>query len=193
MRKKLKLAKVAGRCALTDSAEGTDESETDTATEKFLFYACMAPQSCVMNPAQGSPPSVAAGESAPEDKAAGETEELDLSPVRRCKNKTHNLPFSVESLISERTPERSRFSPDRRQGCVRSGETECASPRGLYDSNQETLELRDQEVDHWSHTAHTSPPSEYEPLTVWFHFDPGSGNLPEAFCTVRKLKELDHS
>ncbi|XP_003964199.1 homeobox protein MSH-C [Takifugu rubripes] len=118
----------------------------------------MAPQSCVMNPAQGSPPSLAAEESAVEDKAAGETEELDLSPVRRCKNKTHNLPFSVESLISERTPERIRFSPDRRQGCVRSGETECASPRGLYESNQETVELRDKEGDHWSHAPYTSPP-----------------------------------
>lgn len=155
-------------------------------TEKFVFYACMAPQSCVMNPAQGSPPSLAAEESAPEDKAAGETEELDLSPVRRCKNKTQNLPFSVESLISERTP-------DRRQGCVRSGETECASPRGLYEPNQETMELRDKEVDHWSHAPYTSPPSEYESQSVWFKFDPGSGNLSEAFCTVRKLKELHHS
>lgn len=126
----------------------------------------MAPQSCVMNPAQGSPPSAAAEETAPEDKAAGETEELDLSPVRRCKNKTQNLPFSVESLISERTPERSRFSPDRRQGCVRSGETECASPRGLYESNQDTVELRDKEVDLWSHTPYTSPPSEYKSLLL---------------------------
>lgn len=138
------------------------KAETDTGTERLVFYACMAPQSCVMNPAQGSPPSLAAEESAVEDKAAGETEELDLSPVRRCKNKTHNLPFSVESLISERTPERIRFSPDRRQGCVRSGETECASPRGLYESNQETVELRDKEGDHWSHAPYTSPPSEYE-------------------------------
>lgn len=158
-------------------------------TEKFVFYACMAPQSCVMNPAQGSPTSLAA-ESAPEDKAAGETEDLELSPVRRCKNKTHNLPFSVESLISERTPERSRFYPDRRQGCVRS---ECGSPRGLYEPNQETVELRDKEVDHWSHAPYTSPPSEYESHSVWFKFDPGSGNLSEAFCTVRKLQELHHS
>lgn len=119
----------------------------------------MAPQSCVMNPAQGSPPSVAAEESTPEDK---KTEELDLSPVRRSKNKTSNLPFSVESLISERTPERSRFSPGRRQGCVLSEGTECSSPRELYQSNPETVALGDKEVDHWSHTPYTSPPSEYE-------------------------------
>lgn len=169
------------------------EAETDTVTETFGFYACMAPQSCVMNPAQGSPPALAAEDSAPEDKAAGETEELDLSPVRRCKNKSQNLPFSVESLISERTPDRGRFSPDRRQGCVRSGETECASPRGLYEPNQETVDLRDKEVDHWSHAPYTSTPSEYESHPVWFKFDPGSGNLSEAFCTVRKLKELHHS
>lgn len=125
----------------------------------------MAPQSCVMNPAQGSPPSVGAeGE-----QKTGETEELDLSPVRRCKNKPPNLPFSVESLISERTPERSRFSPGRRQGCVVSEGTECSSPRGLYQSDPETVELRDKEVDLWSHTAYTSPPSEYGGLSLSLH------------------------
>lgn len=130
----------------------------------------MAPQSCVMNPAQGSPPSVAAEESTAEDKKPDGSEELDLSPVRRCKNKTPKLPFSVESLISERTPERSRFPPGRRQGCVLSEGTECSSPRGLYQSNPETAELRDKEVDHWSHTAHTSPPSEYGSLFVSLFF-----------------------
>lgn len=124
----------------------------------------MAPQSCVMNPARGSPPSVAAEDSAPEEQKTSEAEELDLSPVRRCKNKSPNLPFSVESLISERTPDRSRLSPGRRQRRVLSQGTECSSPRGLHQSNSETVELRDKEVDHWSHTPFTSPPSEYGSL-----------------------------
>lgn len=159
----------------------------------------MAPQSCVMNPAQGSPPSAAAEESTPEDKKIGETGELDLSPVRRCKNNTPNLPFSVESLISERTPERSRFSPGRRQGCVLSEGTECSSPRGLYQSNPETVELRDKEVDQWNHTPYTSPPSEYGSLfslslshTFLFNFHPGPRNLSQAF-TVHKLKKKMHN
>lgn len=118
-----------------------------------------------MNPAQGSPPSVGAEE----EQKTGETEELDLSPVRRCKSKPPSLPFSVESLISERTPERSRFSPGRRQGCVVSEGTECSSPRGLYQSDPETVELRDKEVDLWSHTAYTSPPSEYRGLSLSLH------------------------
>lgn len=135
---------------------------------EIWFYACMAPQSCVMNPAQGSPPSVAAAESAPEDKKSGATEELDLSPGRRCKTKAPDLPFSVESLISERTPGRSRFPPGRRPGCVLSEETDgvLTSPRGLHQSNPETVELRDKDVDHWSHTPYMSPPSEYESPVV---------------------------
>lgn len=133
-----------------------------------------------MNPAQGSPPSVAAEESAPGGKKPGETEELDLSPVRRCKSKSPNLPFSVESLISERTEERSLFFPGGRQGRVLSEGTEGSSPRGLYRSNPDLLELRDHEVDHWSHAPYTSPPSEYDALPFWCHSHPGSGNLSAA-------------
>ncbi|XP_030297346.1 homeobox protein MSH-C [Sparus aurata] len=117
----------------------------------------MAPQSCVMNPAQGSPPSAAPGETSPEDRAAGGmgTDELDLSSVRRCKTKSLDLPFSVESLISDRTPDRSLHSP---AGSVRVEETECASPRGLYRFKQEAVELSDKEASPWSQTPCASPP-----------------------------------
>ena len=96
----------------------------------------MAPQSCVMNPVQGSPPSAA-----PED-----TSELDLSSLRRCKHKSCDLPFSVESLISAGTPERS--------GPVRAQDAdECASPGGLH-------ELGDRDPSRWGRAPYASPPSE---------------------------------
>ena len=122
----------------------------------------MAPQSCVMNPAQGSPPSAAPGETSPEDRAAGGmgTDELDLSPVRRCKTKTVDLPFSVESLISDRTPARSLHSPEPGLGCVRPEDTECAPPSGLYQSKAETVDLSDKETSPWLQAPYTSPPSE---------------------------------
>lgn len=118
----------------------------------------MAPQSCVMNPAQGSPPS----DTSPEDRAAGGTgtDELDLSSVRRCKTKSLDLPFSVESLISDRTPDRSLHSPEPGSGCVRAEETECASPRGLYRAKQEAVDLSDKETGPWFQAPYASPPSE---------------------------------
>lgn len=122
----------------------------------------MAPQSCVMNPAQGSPPSVAPGETSPVDRAAGDmgTDELDLSSVRRCKIKSLDLPFSVESLISDRTPDRSLPSADRGPECVPAEEAECPSPRGLYQSKLEPVDLSDKEVNRWSQTPYASPTSE---------------------------------
>lgn len=115
----------------------------------------MAPQSCVMNPAQGSPPSAAPGETSPEERV---TDELELSSVRRFKTKSSDLPFSVESLISDRTPDRSTHSPERGLGCVRTEETECASPRGLYGSKAEAVELSERETSHWFHAPYASPP-----------------------------------
>ncbi|XP_049456919.1 homeobox protein MSH-C [Epinephelus fuscoguttatus] len=120
----------------------------------------MAPQSCVMNPAQGSPPSAASGETSPEDRVAGGmgTDELDLSSVRRCKSKSLELPFSVESLISDRTPDGSLHSPEPGSGCVRTEETECTSPRGLYRSRGEAVDLSDKETSPWYQTPYASPP-----------------------------------
>ncbi|KAM4599614.1 homeobox protein MSH-C [Fundulus diaphanus] len=103
----------------------------------------MAPQSCVMNPAQGSP----ALETS-RDKAAGEAgaEELDMSPNRSCKTKGLDLPFSVESLISDRTsPCSSLHSPELGSGCVRAEELECASPRPVCGSKLEAVDLSDKE------------------------------------------------
>ncbi|XP_042358131.1 homeobox protein MSH-C [Plectropomus leopardus] len=120
----------------------------------------MAPQSCVMNPAQGSPPSAAPEETSPEDRAAGGTgtDELDLSSVRRCKTKSLELPFSVESLISGRTPDRSIHSPEPGSGCVRGEETECASLRGLNRPKAEAGDLSDKETSPWYQATYASPP-----------------------------------
>ncbi|XP_047458170.1 homeobox protein MSH-C [Mugil cephalus] len=119
----------------------------------------MAPQSCVMNPAQGSPPSASPGEPSPEDRAAGSmgTDELDLSPVRRRKSKSSDLPFSVESLMSARTPCRSLHSPEAGSGCVRVEETECASPREFYLSTAEAVDLSDKETSTWVQAPYASP------------------------------------
>ncbi|XP_071336870.1 homeobox protein MSH-C [Trachinotus anak] len=120
----------------------------------------MAPQSCVMNPAQGSPPSTAPGDTSPEDRAAGGmgTDKLDLSPVRRCKTKTLDLPFSVESLMSDMPPGRSVHSPEPGSGCARAEETECASPSGLYRSDPEVVDSTDKETGPWFQAPYASPP-----------------------------------
>ncbi|PWA25967.1 hypothetical protein CCH79_00001595 [Gambusia affinis] len=120
----------------------------------------MAPQSCVMNPAQGSP----ALDTSRQDTAAGETgaEELDMAPRRSCKTKGFELPFSVESLISDRTsPCSSSCSSDLKSGSVRTEETECASPRGICGSKLEAVDLSDKERT-WlqdPYHAHTGIPS----------------------------------
>lgn len=134
-----------------------------------------------MNPAQGSPPSTAPGDTSPEDRAAGDmgTDKLDLSPVRRCKSKTLDLPFSVESLISERPPGRSVHSPEPGSGCVQALETECASPSGLYRSKPEAVDSSDKETSPWFQASYSSPPSEcwiaapclyYNQKNAWYFF-----------------------
>lgn len=134
-------------------------------------FCCMAPQSCVMNPAQGSPPSVTSAETPSEDVAAGGmgTDELDLSSVRRCKSKSSDLPFSVESLISDRTPDRSLHSAECGPGCVRAEDTECASPRGLHRSKLEAVGLSDKEMSHWSQAPYASPSSEFRILSFFLN------------------------
>lgn len=133
----------------------------------------MAPQSCVMNPAQGSPPSAAPGETSPENRDAGVigTDKLDLSPVRRCKTKSLDLPFSVESLISDRTQGRSLNSPDPGSLCVRAEETECASPRELYRSKPEVTDHSDKETGTWFQAPYASPPSECRILSFCLNSD----------------------
>lgn len=122
----------------------------------------MAPQSCVMNPAQGSPPSAAPRETSPKERAAGgvRADELDLSSDRRCKSKSLELPFSVESLISDRTPDRSLKAAECAPRCAGAEETECASPKGLYRSKVEAVDLSDKETSHWSQAPYASPTSE---------------------------------
>ncbi|XP_028982738.1 homeobox protein MSH-C [Betta splendens] len=120
----------------------------------------MAPQSCVMNPARGSPPSAATGETSPENRAAAAVgpEKLDLSPVRRCTGRSVELPFSVESLIADRTPGRSLPSPDPGSLCAQADETECASPRELYRSKPEACDHSDKETSAWLQAPYASPP-----------------------------------
>uniref|UniRef100_A0A8C7YJM5 Muscle segment homeobox 3 n=1 Tax=Oryzias sinensis TaxID=183150 RepID=A0A8C7YJM5_9TELE len=96
-------------------------------------------QLCVMNCAQGSPPSAAERQS-PEDEATGGVghDNLNLPSLRRCKSKGSDLPFSVESLISD-----SRSSPEPDSGRVRAEETECASPSGAHCSKSEAVDLNE--------------------------------------------------
>ncbi|MED6279579.1 hypothetical protein XENOCAPTIV_005720 [Xenoophorus captivus] len=104
----------------------------------------MAPQSCVMNPAQGS----SALETSLQDKAVcgAPAEELDMAPGRRCKTKSSELPFSVESLISDRPSPCSSLHPfELGSGCVRTEEVGCASPRGVCGSQLEAVDLSDRE------------------------------------------------
>ncbi|XP_034753911.1 homeobox protein MSH-C [Etheostoma cragini] len=126
----------------------------------------MAPQSCVMNPAQGSPLLAAPTQTSPEDRTASGigTDELDLSSTRRCKTKSLDLPFSVESLISDRIPDRRLNSPEP-AGCARSEETECASPRGLYRSSPEAVDLNDKETNPWFQAPYASPPRHPSPTS----------------------------
>lgn len=167
----------------TDFLEGKHENKNSSG-ESGRKIGCMAPQSCVMNPAQGSPPSAAPGETLPEDRAAGGmgTDELDLSSVRRCKAKSLDLPFSVESLISDRTPDRNPHSPEPGSGCVRAEETECASPRGLYGSKQEAVDLSDKDTSPWFQAPYASPPSECR--TLYFLLDSEKHALFSNFPTV---------
>lgn len=113
-----------------------------------------------MNPAQGSPPSAALGETCTEerDAARGGTDELDLSFVRKSKTKSFELPFSVESLISDRNPPcTSLQSPEPGSGCVRTEDTECASPRGVYRSKTESVDISDKETRDWFQGPCSSP------------------------------------
>ncbi|XP_061808965.1 homeobox protein MSH-C [Nerophis lumbriciformis] len=104
----------------------------------------MAPQLCVMNPAQGSPPSAAA----PEDVSA--PERLDPSPVTRCKGARVDLPFSVESLISvDRTQARTLRLTEPSRGCVRIEETP------TVELKTEDVDVNDTEKTHW---LQSSPP-----------------------------------
>ncbi|KAM6916178.1 homeobox protein MSH-C [Xenentodon cancila] len=119
----------------------------------------MAPQSCIMSLAQGSPPSAAPGEATPEERAACGvgTDKLVLSLVKRCKTKSLDLPFSVESLISDRTPPcKSLHSPEPAR-CVRTEETECASPSGVCQSKPEAVDAGDKETSTWFQGPYASP------------------------------------
>lgn len=113
----------------------------------------MAPLSCVMNPAQGSPAS-ANGDPVTEQVSHMCTEngELDLSPAKKCKVKSVDLPFSVESLIS-RTP--SRNLQNALVGYVRPEES---TSRELLRPKAEVADLSDTETGHWIQPRYTSPP-----------------------------------
>ncbi|XP_028324660.1 homeobox protein MSH-C [Gouania willdenowi] len=114
----------------------------------------MAPQLCAMNPAQGSPPSGGPGDTSPEERDSGG---VDTPAFRRCKSQSSDLPFSVESLISNRTPCRSIHSPESGTDCPRSEGPECASPGRIYPTKPETAELSDRETDTWFQTSNVSP------------------------------------
>lgn len=85
-----------------------------------------------------------------------------MAPTRSFKTKNLELPFSVESLISDRTsPCSSLHSSEPDSGCVRTEETECVSPRGVCGSKQEALDLSDKERTWFQdpYPSHTRIPS----------------------------------
>ncbi|XP_058508352.1 homeobox protein MSH-C [Solea solea] len=116
----------------------------------------MAPQSCVMNPAQGSPPSTAPGETSSAEEGAAN---VDLSPARRCKNSSLDLSFGVDSIISDRPSGRSLHSPGSGSGCVRAvdEDSDCASPRELYRSKAEAVDPDDMDKRPWCQASYASP------------------------------------
>ncbi|XP_061646534.1 homeobox protein MSH-C [Phyllopteryx taeniolatus] len=120
----------------------------------------MAPQVCVMNPAQGSPPSAAPGDTAAEERASGGSapEQLDPSPVARWKGKSADLPFSVESLISDRTHARNQQSTE--PGVRKEEDTGRTSPVELHRFKGENVDVdvNDKDSSPWLQSAYTSPP-----------------------------------
>ncbi|KAL4639996.1 homeobox protein MSH-C-like [Arapaima gigas] len=88
----------------------------------------MAPYSCNMNPIQGSP----SQDLKLQEKGNNEKEDLRSQEkvAKGCKSKTFSLPFSVESLISHRTPCRTPYSSfDADMGMSKTGsEQEKAEP-----------------------------------------------------------------
>ncbi|KAM9364255.1 homeobox protein MSH-C [Pholidichthys leucotaenia] len=117
----------------------------------------MAPQSCVMNPAQGSPRSAAAVETCSDCRP----KDPEPSAARRCRTRAGlDLPFSVEALISDRTQQyRNLPDPELASGCVQAEETECPSPGGLYGSKVEAVDLSDKETSVWFSSPYTASPS----------------------------------
>ncbi|KAK7930795.1 hypothetical protein WMY93_007190 [Mugilogobius chulae] len=112
----------------------------------------MAPLSCVMNPAQGSPASAPTGDQITEPQICTESSELELSSAKRCKVKSADLPFSVESLIA-RTPSRNIHAG---VGLVRPEES--ASHRELLRPKAEAPDISDTDAGHWIQPRYTSPP-----------------------------------
>lgn len=117
----------------------------------------MAPQLCVMNCAQGSPPSAAHQRPSAQDEAAGGVghDNLNLASLKRCKSRGPDLPFSVESLISD-----SRSSPEPDSGRVRVEETECASPSGTHRSKSEAADFSE-DTGAWLQGSYASSISMY--------------------------------
>ncbi|XP_057705275.1 homeobox protein MSH-C [Corythoichthys intestinalis] len=119
----------------------------------------MAPQLCVMNPAQGSPPSAAPGDTSAEEHASegSAPDQLDLSPGSRCKGKSVELPFSVESLISDVKHTRIRQrSPE--PGMRVEEDTGRTSPMEFNRFKGENVDVNDKESSPWSQSSYTSPP-----------------------------------
>ncbi|CAL8258441.1 unnamed protein product [Lota lota] len=137
----------------------------------------MAPHSCVMNPALGSPSAASSlEETCPEDRTAvgfDELRRLDLSSVKRRKTKKLHLSFSVESLIAGDKTLMVNDATELVFGSDdRSSEAGCHPSREFHgekrllpgevtdlsnSSNEEMVHLSDQDHRPWCQTPHTSP------------------------------------
>lgn len=138
----------------------------------------MAPLLCVMNPALGSPTSVTEKTSPGTIMGIEEQQTCDPSPVKRCKSKIFSLPFSVESLISDKMPVKTHYLLD--PDLINPHSDDCCLPRKLYAEERcsvgdlpdffkrestelsEAVELVDKDHNSWTPYAtpprHSSPP-----------------------------------
>lgn len=103
------------------------------------YTYCMAPLSSMMNSIQGPQ------EGKPQERRSADKEEAqnnDKATVKGCKSKTLSLPFSVESLISDRTTTRTLYTSSESGISPTSGADERLrlSPMALYSDRKLPVE-----------------------------------------------------
>ncbi|KAM6956338.1 homeobox protein MSH-C [Aplochiton taeniatus] len=128
-----------------------------------------------MNPALGSPTSVTGNTSPGGIMGIEEPQTCDPSPVKRCKSKIFNLPFSVESLISDKMPVKTHYLLDPDINNLHSDDCRrklYAGERGSFADlpdclKRESMELSEAvelvDKDHNSWTAYATPPRHSSP------------------------------
>ncbi|XP_006003565.1 homeobox protein MSH-C [Latimeria chalumnae] len=142
----------------------------------------MAPCSEIMNPGQGSPTSEARRQvGAEKEEPQRVVSEVAKMDSKGCKNQAASLPFSVESLISDRKPFRTQFASSEPGlatiNPLQAGEQQ-SSPRTLYPDKSFTVEefpnlterpkqesecLDEKEPNTWFQKSYSSPSRQPSP------------------------------